>query len=406
MHPFIHQVSRRHVVRWCVPPLALACVVPAGLTAPSPAMAATSARHQQPTAIVSLGDSFISGEGGRWQGNAVPRNLLGDRWGTDRGAYACNSDGSWCYHDAHRVYGTSYDNGCNRSDSAEIQSAGINVDRRVNLACSGATTANVFRAAQGGQWFKKEAPQADQLASVARNNSVKMVVLSISGNDLGFADVIRACVEGFRAKKHCHADQEPTINTRLVQTVPKVEKAVDEIRAVMAGAGYSNGSSRLVLQSYPSPVPSGTKNRYDETWGERWSQGGCPIYNDDSDWAQTTLVSRISDMLGKVAAKKNLEFLDLRDLFQGHEVCAKSSGQAAQSNSLTNPRPAAVSEWVRFLVYFGSQGDSQESFHPNYFGQIALGTCLAKLYGYTGTKKSHTCTNTPQKGPKEVVLDK
>jgi hypothetical protein len=35
-----------------------------------------------PTAAVSLGDSYISGEGGRWQGNSI--DPLADRDGTDR----------------------------------------------------------------------------------------------------------------------------------------------------------------------------------------------------------------------------------------------------------------------------------------------------------------------------------
>ena len=38
----------------------------------------------RPTAIVSLGDSFISGEGGRWLGNGS--EPFGTRSGTDRAA--------------------------------------------------------------------------------------------------------------------------------------------------------------------------------------------------------------------------------------------------------------------------------------------------------------------------------
>ncbi|MCM2393560.1 hypothetical protein NBG84_35700, partial [Streptomyces sp. CWNU-1] len=38
-------------------------------------------------AVISRGDSFISGEAGRWQGNAD--TSLGSRYGTDRAAYGC-----------------------------------------------------------------------------------------------------------------------------------------------------------------------------------------------------------------------------------------------------------------------------------------------------------------------------
>ena len=384
-------------VRWCLPALALTGTV---AVAPS----ATASGHRAPTAAVSLGDSFISGEAGRWQGNAVPLNLLGDRWGTDRGAYSCNTSGSWCYHDAARVYGASATSGCDRADSAEIASSGIAVDHRINLACSGATTANVIRAAHGGVVFKGEKPQADQLAGVARANDVKLVVLSIGGNDLGFSDVIESCVKGFLAYRHCHGTEQPLIKKRLTQTAPKIEKAVDEVRAVLSAAGHPAGSYRFVLQSYPSPIPRGAENAYPETYAGRAGQGGCPVYNDDSTWARDTLVPEISLMLHQVANRKGLDFLDLRNLFQGHEVCAKAAKQAVIANSLKSPVAGDVAEWARFLVALGSQGTRQESLHPNYYGQLALGACLHSVYGFTGTEKQHVCHNSPGKGPKTVTV--
>jgi hypothetical protein len=45
----------------------------------------------RPTAIVAMGDSFISGEGGRWLGNGS--EPLGTRSGTDRAAYDCGALG-------------------------------------------------------------------------------------------------------------------------------------------------------------------------------------------------------------------------------------------------------------------------------------------------------------------------
>lgn len=393
MHAF---VTTGRAVRWSVPALALTGAVAIG---PS----ATASGHRAPTAAVSLGDSFISGEAGRWQGNAVPLNLLGDRWGTDRAAYDCNTNGSWCYHDAARVYGSSAD-GCDRSDSAEISNSGIAVDRRINLACSGATTANVIRAAHGGVAFKGEKPQADQLADVARTNDVKLVVLSIGGNDLGFSDVIKSCVKGFLAYRHCHDAEQPLIKKGLAQTAPKIEKAVAEIRAVMNAAGHPAGSYRFVLQSYPSPIPRGTENAYPETYAGRAGLGGCPVYNDDSTWARDTLVSEISTMLHAVALHNRLDFLDLRNLFQGHEVCAKTARQAVGANSLNNPVTGDVAEWARFLVAMGSQGTQQESLHPNYYGQLALGACLRSVYGFTGAEKQHVCHNVPGKGPNDVTM--
>ena len=85
-----------------------------------------------PTAAVALGDSFISGEGGRWLGNSA--DPAGSRDGTDRAAFACGPLG--CHYEAARVYGATAENGCHRADTAPIESPSLDVDRRVNLACS------------------------------------------------------------------------------------------------------------------------------------------------------------------------------------------------------------------------------------------------------------------------------
>lgn len=65
----------------------------------------------------------------------------------------------------------------NRSDSAESHSSDTN-EIQINLACPGAETVNIFRASNGGVVFKGEAPQADQLAAVARQYQVRLITLS------------------------------------------------------------------------------------------------------------------------------------------------------------------------------------------------------------------------------------
>jgi len=91
------------------------------------------------------------------------------------------------------VYGSSYANGCHRSDVATIKSAGIAVNEKINLACSGARSVHIWRASTGGQSFKGEAPQADQLLTVAQQKNVKLVALTISANDVSFSDHVINC---------------------------------------------------------------------------------------------------------------------------------------------------------------------------------------------------------------------
>ncbi|WP_222719986.1 GDSL-type esterase/lipase family protein [Actinokineospora xionganensis] len=343
-----------------------------------------------PTTIVSLGDSYISGEAGRWKGNSLTNS--GSRDGTDR-AYTGSG------YDPARVYGTTSANGCHRSDSAEVKSATGTTEAQVNLSCSGATTKNIFRAANGGVAYKGEAPQADQLASVAATHNVKVVVLSIGGNDLGFADIITKCATDYLIwYSYCHDDQQVVVDNKMEAAMAGVAKSIDEIRAVMTGAGYAATDYRITLQSYPSPIPRASENRYYESGWSRANTGGCPFWNKDSDWARDSLVPQIANRLKGVATAKNVQFMDLRDMLQGREVCAKASRLVSASAPTSN----ASSEWARWIDSQSTQGPVQESMHPNYYGQLGLGRCLALMYAKT--TGNHACRNTAGTGASGMYL--
>ncbi|WP_234322876.1 GDSL-type esterase/lipase family protein [Streptomyces sp. NRRL S-350] len=369
-------LGRRLLTAAAALPLAVAGLA---VAAPTHAAAAVPAG---PTASVTLGDSYISGEAGRWKGNAA--GTSGSRNGTDR-AWTGSS------YDPSRVYGATAASGCDRSDVAEVLSASTGAQNEIDLACSGAVTANVFRAANGGQAYKGEAPQADQLATVARQNNVKLITLSIGGNDLGFADVISSCVQDYLIwYSYCHDSAQSSIDSKMPTAMAGVGKAIDEIRAVMADAGYGRSDYRLVLQSYPSPIPRSAEMRYPESGWTRSGTGGCPFWDGDADWARDTMVPQISQALAGVAASKGAQFLDLSDMLQGREVCSTATSQPTASSGPS----ATTSEWARFLDggLNATQGALQESMHPDYYGQQAVGRCLTLLWGRPSG--DYACHNT------------
>lgn len=349
------------------------------------------------TAIVSLGDSFISGEGGRWNGNST--NPFYNRNGTDRAAYNCQWWTYSCDYDAHRVYGTSYDNGCHRSDVAHIKSANIAVNQKINLACSGAKTNNIWRASQGGQVFKGEAPQADQLASVAASYNVKLVVLTITANDLGFADhVIDCTIAWFAGSGPCWQGEQAEMNAAMPAAQAGLRKAIDEIRAVMTGAGYSASQWKFVIAGYSSPIPIGSDIRYQpEDNADRWNYGGCPFYDADANWAKNTATPFIADGMKAVAAEKGVQFLEVRDALNRHEVCNRNSSLVGSSGP-----NSASHEWVRWVNTGCCQGDAQESLHPNAYGERALGKCVELFYAKTSG--NWTCRNTAGQGYTAMTL--
>ncbi|MEM9608664.1 MAG: GDSL-type esterase/lipase family protein [Actinomycetota bacterium] len=353
---------------------------------------AAGAQDDRPTAAVSLGDSYISGEAGRWEGNSS--SDWGDRRGTDRAAYR---RGWFWRYDESRVYGESGATGCHRSDVAPILSAGLSVDASVNLACSGADTADIRRAANGGTTHRGEAPQADQLAAFAATHDIELVVLSVGGNDLGFAGIIVACVLDYSTsvswwQNHCNPEQQAAVDARMPAAMDGVAAAIADVRAVLDEAGQPPDSYRFVLATYPSPIPRGADFRYRESGWSRTFTGGCPVWDADADWARDSLVPQISDALAGVASAAGVELLDLRDAFEGRESCAAS---AAQGNG-------ADAEWARFISTGLLQGEIQESAHPNAIGQRAIGTCISLVVA--APVGDHACTNTPGAGPEAMSL--
>ena len=348
-----------------------------------------------PTAAVSLGDSYISGEAGRWAGNSI--TPTGDKDGTDR---ACLPAGLACQVDKTRVYekGTE-DAGCHRSDVSEIHSASLPVAQRVDLSCSGAVTRNIFRATRGGEGQNGEQPQADKLLPVARARDVKLVMLSIGGNDLGFAGIISACLQAYVTKTGpCEPSQQPKIDAKMPQVTADVGKAIAEVRAVMAQAGYVTTDYRLILQTYPSVAPRASETRYPEAGPER-TANGCPFYDQDATWARDRAAAQIGSVSKAAAKAAGVETLDLLNAFQGHEFCSRT---AAQNTPFSRPT-AAGAEWGRFLgASTVQQGELQEAFHPNAYGQRAIGGCVTKAFA--AAPGAFSCSGTAGLDPSALTL--
>ncbi|MEV0263115.1 hypothetical protein AB0I49_17515 [Streptomyces sp. NPDC050617] len=380
--------------RVAVATAAVAALCGAGLTQGG-AVQAQSKAAEAPW-VVSLGDSFISGEAGRWSGNS--NDSAGGYSGTDR-AY----DPATGTTDEHRVYSASYDNGCNRSDSAEVHSAPAPAGaHRLNLACSGATSTAILLPEHGGSPFKSEPSQAQQLQKAVTGHPVRAVVVSVGGNDLGFEDVILACGTNFLKPiggKPCAPDQAPEVKNRLPAMRTAAVNTLADVTTAMARAGHPAGSYRLILQSYPSPLPDGARVRYPGEKYDRLTDGGCPFFDKDLTWAHDQLVPEISTTLGSAAKASGAEFLDLSRAFEGREVCSTTTVHAGPDQ-----RPSGrTSEWVRFVTTGAGQGQRQESLHPNYYGQVALGSCLGlQLDRAPGDRR---CDNTPGQGPRAMRLN-
>jgi hypothetical protein len=350
--------------------------------------------------VVTLGDSYISGEAGRWAGSSNDSSSRADALGST--AYFDNAGGT----------GETIDR-CHRSKSAEAYiGGGVN---GLNLACSGARTTTYTdgngRFKPGLDFYNSGGQQGQALVlqNFAATRNVKMVVVSIGGNDFNFADIVQTCVTDFLSsptwfKDYCNDDGSVTSNftaTNVSAVKAKIATALTNVRTAMRNAGYADGGWTMLVQTYPSPIPNGSGFRYSESGFTRQSTGGCGFWNADASWANATALPTInSTVTGAIsqAGITNSRTLDLASAFNGRRLCENTVGLYEERGiaSWTSPGAVDQTEWVNQIRTVSTCCSSspyyiQESLHPNYWAQLATRSCVRQAYN-GGTPRGGSCS--------------
>jgi hypothetical protein len=349
--------------------------------------------------VVSVGDSAISGEAGRWAGNTNGSSSNVDALGST--AYYDNSTNT-----AEQIPG------CHRSKSAEIYlGGGVS---GMNLACSGART---YTQTPGSGDFKPgldfysdsdgRKGQALMLQQFAAAHNVKAVTVLIGANNYGFADIVQTCIEDFLLSpswwpNYCNDDSNVkayfTASAIATQTA-NIKGAILNVRQAMLNSGYADSSYKIIVQTYSSPIPNGSGFRYSQSGYTRQSTGGCGFWNKDADWANSTAVPTIDNSVKNGAAQTglgNYVVLDDQNALVGRRLCENTVGLLEEKGvaNWTSPGAADKTEWVSQVrttsTLFGPY-QLQEDAHPNYWGQLALRNCLRQAYN-GGAVHGGTCT--------------
>ena len=381
--------------------LATSVLVGLAVTTSGPAAGAGVPRALAgPGYVVTVGDSYISGEAGRWAGNTNSGESRHDALGAD--AYFDNATKT-----AEQI------NRCHRSESAEAHIGGGVPS--LNLACSGAKAATYFDGSnfKPGLDFYSDTSgrkgQARMLQDFASTHDVDMIVVSIGGNDFNFASIVQSCISDFLLSPswwpdYCNDDSSVVANFTTANVAAKktaITGALNNIRTAMTNAGYAASAYTIIVQTYPSPIPNGTGFRYSQSGYSRQSTGGCGFWNNDANWANGTALAKInSTVRGAITATgaTNVKLMELQSTFNGRRLCENTVGLLEEKSlaSWTSAGAVDKTEWVNQIrtvsTVFGSYF-VQESIHPNYWGELALRNCVRQAYN-NGVPKGGTCTRT------------
>ena len=189
--------------------------------------------------------------------------------------------------------------GCDRSEQAWPLLAAAQLGRKgVNLACSGAKTADVVNEYQG------QPAQVDALAALRPRPG--LVTITIGGNDAGFATVLGACVLTDCVKAGVVAAADATILTtlpeRLVSTYRAVEKAAPK--------------ARLVVVGYPRLFPA----RQGAVVG-----AACPWLSNRERRALNDSADLLNLVIRLSAYRAGARYVDVSRTLAGHELCTADS---------------------------------------------------------------------------------
>jgi hypothetical protein len=345
----------------------------------------------------SLGDSYISGEAGRWAGN------------TNGSSSKTDALGSSAYYDNSTKSGELIQ-GCHRSKSAEVYvGAGVSGE---NLACSGAKTSSftsegLFKPGLDFYNSGGHEGQALMLQHFAATHNVKLVAVSIGGNNFNFASIVQTCVEDFLLTPewwpaYCSHESSVTNNfssSNVSTQKTAIKNAILNVGQAMTNAGYSSSQYTIVVQDYPSPIPSASGFRYSQSGYTRQSTGGCGFWNEDANYANSTMLPTIDGtVLGAATATglANVKTMDLAAAFNGRRLCEKGVGLLEEEglSSWTNAEAVNKTEWInqiRTVSALFPPYEIQEDLHPNYWAQLALRNCLTQAYN-AGAPKGGTCS--------------
>lgn len=266
--------------------------------------------------IIALGDSYISGEGAR-EFEAGTNNV---------GSNQC------------RRAPTSY-------PYLVAKTLGKSV---VSLACSGATVRDILApdppVSRDGQYGDTPADIVGSEKQMEVFNSYPepgIVLLSIGGNDIGFSQIVRACI----APGSCLGRTEEYFH--------RIDKVQQSLRITYDTIHAAAPDSEIYVVTYPMPLATDQ----------------CPkaLLSFEEFGFVDEFVRRFDDVITSMASLAGMHVVDIEDAFDGHRICDDVRKAEQAMNALWLARPSfADASFPELASAFAA--NFHNSFHPTPFG--------------------------------------
>ena len=281
-------------------------------TVPPSLASADRLTSEQGRHVAVLGDSFASGEG--TYNNGLPGNPP-----------------SVDYYPSTQVT-SGGQSGCHRSPAAYGPLLGVPETNFV--ACSGATTKDV---ATSWKDFRSQL--------LVLGPATKVVILSVTGDDLGFGSILDGCINV--PVRHSRADAACNTAITTHAGADKIAQAMLDLKSLWSTIESVDTGVNIIQVGYPRFFPvSGYQ--------------GCNEISIGNQMSLNFTVDQVDYALANTAADDpRVTFVDVRQLFTGHEICGDSLG--SYINDLQQNFAVKANCPPGYVV----NAVCSQSFHPN-----------------------------------------
>lgn len=298
---------------------------------------------------VALGDSYSSGEGGS---EYLPGTDVDGKWKEKVDDWIPFYDST----EAERH------NLCHRSTKAYSQSVYDEYDFEGDYdfhACSGAEVKDLLPGDQPPDENNDGVPDGENVPDHANvgespqlehlNEDTSLVTVSIGGNDVGFAEVIKSCL--WRGVVETAASCEEDMGESTRRKIRNLKDDLVDLYNKMQGRAPN---ARILVVGYPRMFPDDPIGPLEV--GPSLETGDLDEPIDPADQRWMNEMGRLLNQTTKQAAEEaGVEFVDVHDALEGHEIGTEDS-------------------WINDLDLSLENGGFADmgSFHPNDQGHAAI----------------------------------